>query len=218
MTALTLPLLTALTAGFAHALEADHMAAVTAFVSRRPRPLQALGFGLRWGLGHSLAVVVVGGALILLDLRVPERLVQPMEFGVGAMLVGLGLWVLGGMLHGRRFSTSHAHAHEHGHSHSHLHAHAGATTWVGVAHGLAGTGTLLVLVPAALIPSPWLAGGFLLAFGVGTMCAMGLYALLAGLLFHHTGDRFPALGGALRAGTALASIAIGVVWMWGAAE
>ncbi len=50
-----LPLLTAVSLGFLHALEPDHMAAVTTFVSRRPRPREAVGFGVRWGLGHSAA-------------------------------------------------------------------------------------------------------------------------------------------------------------------
>lgn len=73
----TIALLTALTAGFVHALEADHRTAVTTFVSRRPRPLEAPVFGLRWGLGHSAAIVVLGG----------------LESGWGALL-GLGLWLL----------------------------------------------------------------------------------------------------------------------------
>src|SRR3954466_8472120 len=85
-----LPLLTALVAGFAHALEPDHMAAVTTFVSRRPRPLQAIGFGVRWGVGHSAALLVVGMVLVALQLQLPERMNRGLEFGVGGMLLALG--------------------------------------------------------------------------------------------------------------------------------
>jgi len=217
--AITLSLLTALVAGFAHALEADHMAAVTAFVARQPRPAQALGFGVRWAVGHSLAIIGVGGALILLDVRVPPGLERALEFGIGAMLVGIGVWLLGGVLHRHRYSAAHAEAHREARPHGHPHAdHGGhATTLVGVAHGLAGTGALVALVPVVLISSPWLAGGYLVLFGVGTVVAMGLYALVAGYLFHRAGDRFPALGGVLRVLTALATLAIGGVWMWAAA-
>jgi hypothetical protein len=211
--ALALPLLTALVAGFRHALEADHMAAVTTFVARRPRPLEALGFGVRWGIGHSLAILIVGGLLIASGVRVPEALEATLEFGVGAMLVGLGAWVLRGVL--ARGARAHAHHHSHGvgRSPEAAHPHGRATVWVGVAHGLAGTAAFLALLPAALIDSAWLSAGYLLLFGVGTVLAMGLYALIAGLLFHHAGDRVPALGTGLRVAAAAASIVIGVFWM-----
>jgi hypothetical protein len=218
---LVLPLLTALVAGFRHALEADHMAAVTTFVARRPRPIEALGFGVRWGIGHSLAILVAGGALILLDVRVPETLEAALEFGVGLMLLGLGLWVLAGVLHRGRTAVANAPAegfpHPHPHARPHRHPHGRATVWVGVAHGLAGTAAFLALLPAALIGSAWLATGYLVLFGVGTVLAMGIYAVMAGLLFHHAGDRLPALGTGLRVLTAVASSIIGVFWMYGAA-
>ncbi|HEV2148297.1 MAG TPA: hypothetical protein VGR37_12905, partial [Longimicrobiaceae bacterium] len=109
-----LPLATALVAGFAHALEPDHMAAVTTFVSRRPRPLEALGFGLRWGLGHSAAIVAVGGVLVLLDVHVPEGVARGLEFGVGGLLMALGLWLLWSILHGRAHALAgRGHAHPH---------------------------------------------------------------------------------------------------------
>ncbi|MBA2246434.1 MAG: sulfite exporter TauE/SafE family protein [Gemmatimonadetes bacterium] len=216
MTAISLPLLTALVAGFVHALEADHMAAVTTFVSRRPHPLRALGFGVRWGVGHSIAILALGGALLLLDLRIPEGLESVLEGAVGALLLGLGLWVLGSTLHEQRYSQAHARAHSGGHTHSHVHPHGQGTLWVGVAHGLAGTAALLALLPAALLTSGWLAAGYLLAFGVGTVVAMGLYALLAGLVFHHAGSRVPAVGMGLRLATGLGSSVLGVLWIYGA--
>lgn len=210
-----LPLVTALVAGFAHALEPDHMAAVTTFVSRRPRPLEALGFGLRWGLGHSAAIFVVGVALILLDVHVPEGIARGLEFGVGGLLTALGLWLMWSILHGRAHALAgDGHAHRHGPGGHHGR---GASAWVGVAHGLAGTAPLVALLPVALSGSPWTAGGYLLFFGVGTTLAMGIYALLAGALFQQAGHRFPALAGALRVATALGSVALGIVWMYGAA-
>lgn len=199
-------LLTALVAGFAHALEPDHMAAVTTFVSRGARPVQALGFGIRWGLGHSLAVLAVGSVLILLDLNFPDGLARGLEFGVGTMLLALGLWLLWSLRHAR------AHRGEDGQPRGH----GRATGWVGVAHGLAGTAPLIALLPVALIGSPTLAAGYLLLFGVGTVLAMGVYAGVMGVVFHHAGHRSPALAGALRVTTALGSAAIGVFWMHGA--
>jgi sulfite exporter TauE/SafE len=210
-----LALLTALVAGFAHALEPDHMAAVTTFVSRRPRPLEAVGFGVRWGVGHSASILVVGVALVALNLRVPERLSRGLEFGVGGMLLALGLWLLWSVLHERahRLAGGHASASAEGHAHAHRHG----TLWVGMAHGLAGTAPLVALLPAATMRSGWTAALYLLFFGVGTTVAMGLYAVAAGLVFDRAGSRMPALAGTLRALTALGSGALGVAWMLGAA-
>ena len=202
--------MTALVAGFAHALEPDHMAAVTTFVSRRPRPLQALGFGIRWGAGHSAAILVVGCVLVALNVRLPEVLARGLEFGVGMMLLGLGLWLLWGVLHER----AHRAADGPGHPHHH---HGRGSLWVGMAHGLSGTAPLVAALSATVAGSPASAALYLLLFGVGTTLAMALYAVVAGFAFHQAGHRVPALAGGLRAATALGSAAIGVLSMVNAA-
>ena len=205
--------LTALVAGFAHALEPDHRAAVTTFVSRRPRPAQALGFGVRWGVGHSAAILVVGCILVALDVRLPEMLARGLEFGVGMMLLGLGLWLLWNVLHER----AHRLAHEGEHTHGHHHHHGRGSLWVGMAHGLSGTAPLVAALSATMAGSPASAALYLLLFGVGTTLAMALYALVAGMVFQQAGHRAPQLAGGLRALTAVGSAAIGVLWMVNAA-
>lgn len=201
-----LPLLTALSLGFLHALEPDHMAAVTTFVSRRPRPLEAVGFGVRWGLGHSAAILAVGGVLIALGIRLPESVVSGLEFGVGTMLLGLGIWLLWSVMHGE----AHAMA---GPEHGHPHDHRDGSLWVGMAHGIAGTAPLVAVVTVTASSSAWAAGVYLLLFGVGTVAGMGLYAAVAGAMFHQAMHRVPALGGTLRTLTALGSAVLGVFWM-----
>jgi len=211
-----LPLLTALVAGFAHALEPDHMAAVTTFVSRRPRPLEAVSFGLRWGVGHSASLLVVGLALVALNLQLPDGIARGLEFGVGGMLLALGLWLLWSVLHERahRLAATPADA---AHTHAHTHTHRHGTLWVGMAHGLAGTAPLVALLPAATARSGWSAAAYLLFFGVGTTLAMAIYAAAAGLVFHGASSRAPAFGGVLRTLTAVGSATLGVMWMIGAA-
>jgi hypothetical protein len=198
----TLPLATALVAGLVHALEPDHMAAVTAFVSRRPHPLRALGFGIRWGLGHSAALLVAGGAALLLRLEIPGPVVGGLEFAVGMMLIGLGGWSVAGVIRPQA-EKPHSHAAE---------AAAGAT-WVGAAHGLAGTAGFLAIVPAVMLASPWSAGGYLLLFGIGTVSAMGAYALLAGALFHRAGVVAPKLAVGMRLSAATAGMLVGALWI-----
>jgi nickel/cobalt transporter (NicO) family protein len=212
LAAAAIPLLSALIAGCLHALEMDHMTAVTAFVSRRPHPLRAFGFGVRWGLGHSLAILLAGGALVALGLRPPEKLVTGLEAAVGVMLIALGAWVVWGVMQRRGRSdeqgaggAAEARRHQHG------------TTWVGAAHGLAGTAGFLALLPATLLATPLLAGAYLALFGIGTMLAMGLYAAGAGLVFQRIAGGAPRVAAALKVATGTAGIVVGVAWLIGAA-
>jgi hypothetical protein len=201
----------ALVAGFAHALEADHMAAVTTFVSRRPRPLEAIGFGLRWGLGHAAAVLVAGSLLIAFGVRFPEGVARGLEFGVGAMLVGLGGWLLWTLLHERAHGSRGVPVPGHGHRQGR------GSIGVGLAHGLAGTAPLVAALSVSAAGSPLAAAGYLLLFGAGTVLAMALYAAVAGAVFAGAAGRVPALGSVFRGAAAIGCSAIGVLWMINAA-
>lgn len=223
MVSAVIPLLGALIAGCVHALEIDHMAAVTAFVCRRPHPLRAFGFGVRWALGHSLAILVAGGSLLVLRLRPPPALVTVLEAGVGAMLVGLGVWVMAGAAMQDRRALGHGDPRHQvtapalaarpvrplGDGHAH------GTTWVGAAHGLAGTAGFLALIPAATLASPLLAGAYLALFGIGTMLAMGLYAAGAGLVLHRVNGGVRGFDRWARIGAGAASAAVGIAWLLG---
>jgi hypothetical protein len=85
-----------------------------------------------------------------------------------------------------------------------------------MAHGLGGTVALPVLLPVTLLASPSLAGAYLLVFGVGTVAAMALYSLAAGLLFRHAGARSPVVVRLLGAATGCGSMLLGGAWMYGA--
>lgn len=219
--------MTAFTLGAAHALEVDHMVAVTAFVGNTPRVLAAATYGLRWGLGHAAAVLLVGGTLAWFGVAVPPSFLAWAEFGVGAMLIGLGAWawrnarrlhVHDPATHGDS-ADHHAHLHAHdpaSHPHHHRHAaperrHRHLSTFVGAAHGLAGTAPVLALVPVTLVGGFRPAVGYLAVFGMGTVLAMGVYAAIAAL----------ALGAATAVGTArgiarttaLLSASVGIMWI-----
>jgi ABC-type nickel/cobalt efflux system permease component RcnA len=121
---------TACVLGFLHALEIDHMLAVTTFVARRPPLAVAAGFGARWGLGHSIAVLLAGGLLLATGLKLPARFDAAGEAVVGLMLVGLGLWALRSAarlhLHTPQEHGGHAHVHVHdARADAHPHAHTG---------------------------------------------------------------------------------------------
>src|SRR5258707_15502005 len=90
--------------GMQHALEADHIAAVSSIAARRTDVRDIVKHGLTWGLGHTLTLFVFAGAAILLGHAIPDHLARPLETVVGIMLVGLGAHVLWRVLRGpRRF-------------------------------------------------------------------------------------------------------------------
>jgi len=231
-------LLTALMLGFLHALEVDHMIAVTTFVAGRPRLASAARFGFRWGVGHSLAVLLFGGVLLITGLSWPARYDRAGEAVVGTMLVGLGLWAI------RSSRKLHFHpAPEHG-DHAHLHAHAGepaahahphegphhageqghhhhphdghGITLVGLMHGLAGTSAVVALVPVTLIHRLDVGFGYLLLFGVGVTAGMTAYSMVAAVAMRQAVQRSVELGRRIGAGVGAMGILVGALWVWGA--
>ncbi len=120
--------------GMRHATDPDHVIAVTAIVTGERRIGAAARIGIAWGLGHSVTVFLVGGAIILFKLTIPLRLAMAMEFAVAIILVVLGISVLVrssprianwlGLKSDDSEWFAHTHPHEHdGATHVHPHAH-----------------------------------------------------------------------------------------------
>lgn len=230
---------TAFVLGAVHALEVDHMIAVTAFVASRPALASALAFGSRWGAGHGLAVLLAGGLLLATGLRWPERWDAWGEAAVGVMLVGVGLWAFLRArklhLHPPEEHGDHAHLHVHGDdvhphahgghesrvarrespppAHPHAHVHGRGITAVGLVHGLAGTSAVVALVPVTLMNRPMVGVLYLVAFGVGTIVAMTAFALAAAVAMRQAGQR--SLGWARRLGAfaGVGAVAVGGYWI-----
>jgi High-affinity nickel-transport protein len=108
--------------GMQHALEADHVAAVSSIAARRSDVGDIVKHGLTWGLGHTLTLFAFAGAAILLGHAISERLAVPLETAVGVMLVGLGAHLLWRLW--RDSVHFHAHRHDDGTVHLHAHSHA----------------------------------------------------------------------------------------------
>lgn len=222
-----LPYTTALFLGSLHALEADHMAAVTSFAVRRPGLREAARFGVRWATGHGGAIILVGAGLLLLGVQLPAAAGYLLERFVGVLMIGLGLWTLFGAARAHRHAGTHAPAATRADaadttSHTHcvetrrVHARGGprhAVTAVGVVHGLAGSGAAVALIPVVIMDSPAAGIGYLLVFALGTILAMAAYAVLAGFLVGRASARSRAVGRGIAGATGLVTIAIGAVWL-----
>jgi len=203
--------------GMLHAFDADHVAAVTAFSGKAADARKAALHGVIWGLGHSAVLMVFGLVVIAFRFVIPPLIESVSEAVVGVMLVGIGSWVLAGLLRRRQI---HIHRHEHDgvehiHFHSHLrqadHHHRHSMFLVGAAHGLAGTASVLVLLPITLSQSLFTSAAYLLIFGIGTMTAMGIFAYLLGSVARLAAAArlLPVLEGA----AGIASVGVGVLWI-----
>jgi hypothetical protein len=107
--------------GMRHATDPDHVIAVTTIVARYRTIKDASLIGVLWGVGHTLTIVAVGGAIVLLGWVIPARIGLSMEFSVALMLILLGIMNLAGFLQwiNGRFSSAPGNQKE---AHSHAHA------------------------------------------------------------------------------------------------
>src|SRR5256885_11438295 len=88
---LLLTFITSLVLGMRHATDSDHIIAVTAIASRERSVIKASWLGAVWGFGHTLTLLLVGGAIIAFKIAFTPRLGLSMEFAVAVMLIVLGL-------------------------------------------------------------------------------------------------------------------------------
>ena len=211
--------------GMQHALEADHIAAVSSIAARRSEVNDIVKHGLTWGLGHTLTLFAFAGAAILLGHAIPETLARPLETAVGVMLVGLGahlwwrLWRDRVHFHGHRHDdgTFHLHAHSHagenvphaGAPHAHAHGFRWRTLMVGLMHGMAGSAALLVLT-VTQAPSAAAGLGYVALFGIGSMIGMGLLSTVIAVPIAISARWLTFANSGLQAAVGLVTIAIGV--------
>lgn len=209
--------------GLRHALDADHVAAVSTLVARERGLARSCLLGAFWGAGHTLALLGAGVAVIVFKLTITPGLEATLERMVGVVLVLLGghvlLRALGGLL---------VHGHEHSHDgvlHRHPHVHIGSPDAahvhlirlggrpfvVGLLHGLAGSAALTLLVLGS-IPSPIGALVYILVFGVGSTAGMLLLSGLVGLPVALAANGGRRVETAIQVLAGVGSVALGI-WM-----
>jgi high-affinity nickel-transport protein len=205
--------------GMRHALEPDHLAAVSTLVSGERSSARAALLGAWWGLGHTLALVAVGAGLVVLRAEMPVALTDAFELGVAVMLVVLGARSLRDAARQGRGGPAHAHTHGavvHTHPGVAAHVHFGSWTFarrpllVGAIHGLAGSGALTALVLATL-PTTAARLAYVALFGLGSTLSMAALSGLLGWPIARFGAHH-AVGRALSVVVGCASVTLGVIW------
>jgi cytochrome c biogenesis protein CcdA len=212
--------------GMQHALEADHIAAVSSIAARRGHVADIVKHGLTWGLGHTLTLFAFAGAAILLGRAIPETIARPMETAVGVMLIVLGAHVLWRLWrdrvhfhkHGHGDGTAHFHAHSHAGetaphvrtAHAHEHGFRWRTLLVGLMHGMAGSAALLVLAVSQASSSA-VGLAYVALFGIGSMIGMGALSTLIAVPLAISARWLTWANRGLQGAVGLATIAIGIV-------
>lgn len=224
--------------GMRHATDPDHVIAVSTIVTREHSIKRSALIGAVWGVGHTLTILAVGGAIILFRITLPPRVGLSMELAVGVMLIFLGIKNLGGLFtaaaaQAGEVVTEHPQYHSHGdfvHVHHHGHSHdpqhnpvATLDRWckryrtyqlvrpliVGIVHGLAGSAAVALLVLSTISNVHW-AIAYLGIFGVGTVLGMMLITLTIGSTFAYGQKRFVRIGRHFATAAGVISLVFGI--------
>jgi len=139
--------------GVRHAVDPDHVVAVTAIATGQRSIRRATFVGALWGIGHTVTILLVGGAIILFRIAIPPRLGLAFEFAVGLILIVLGIVNLVSKPEEMRSPSG------------------ARPLVVGMVHGLAGSAAVALIVLAAVRDPRW-SIAYLVLFGIGTIVGM----------------------------------------------
>jgi sulfite exporter TauE/SafE len=174
--------------GLRHATDADHVVAVTTIVAREQSLARAAWVGAVWGIGHTLTLLLLGGAIIAFRIVIPPRIGLGLEFAVALMLIGLGYSNI------RQRNADVA-------------PKLSRPLLIGVVHGLAGSAAVALLV-LATIRTPFQAAMYLLMFGLGTVLGMMIVTALLAVPSLFVGERVLRM----RVGVRMAAGALSIVF------
>jgi len=214
--------------GMKHALDADHVVAVSTIVSESRKFKKAAAIGIRWGLGHTSTLFLAGLLVIIMGIKIPEKISLSLEFGVGLILVILGVSTIRGYFVKRvhahsheHNNNSHLHFHYHNESKQHLHEHqtksARSPFLIGMVHGMAGSGALMLLV-LGTVSSPIAGLLYVLVFGIGSTMGMLIISTLISLPFIVTANYSQRLNRFIALAAGSVSVVAGLLLMIGIAS
>lgn len=224
-----------LAVGLQHAFEPDHISAVTTQILKRKHKTLEIKqllkegtfkssiLGALWGAGHTTTLIIIGLLLFVFSINIPPKVFLGFELTVGIMLVILAITTFSNK---KIFKLKHTHPHVHSngtlhthpHNHDGEHKHTHKSYLIGCIHGLAGSGSLVVLTSSTIGDFQTVLS-FILIFGIGSVIGMAIISSLIGLPFALT-NKFGTAGKTLRyiACSATLLIGINIIYEIGLAE
>ena len=188
---LFLTFITSLMLGMRHATDPDHIVAVTTIVARERSVGKAAAIGAVWGAGHTITLLLVGGAIIAFKVAFNARLGLSLELCVAIMLIVLGVLNLFDV---RTRSGAPS---------------ASRPFLVGVVHGLAGSAAAALLI-VPLIDDPRWAALYLVTFGLGTIVGMSIVTISIAAPSLLAAAHMPSLQRSLRLASGAVSLVFGL--------
>jgi ABC-type nickel/cobalt efflux system permease component RcnA len=214
--------------GLQHALEPDHLVAVSTIVSEHKSVARSSLIGTFWGLGHTVSLLAVSVIILLLRTSIPESVTRWMEMPVALMLIALGVVAIWQAVKKRGLQIhTHQHSHASDQTHTHIHLHTGDEHThqhqlfrigrrpfvVGMVHGVAGSAAVILAVVTTL-PSIAVGLAYIAIFGAGSIGGMLVMSAMIGLPFAMTARRFSMVNGWIRLFAGLFSILFGLMLAW----
>src|SRR3954452_6229403 len=197
--------------GIKHAIEPDHVIAVSTIASKSRKLWDASLAGVFWGIGHTATLFTIGIILILMKDDISHKWSMSLEFLVGIMLVYLGIT---SFLSSRK-NKQHAHLQEEHSENDQLNKRELSyfkSLFIGFVHGLAGSAAMVLLTMSA-VDSLWQGSLYILIFGVGTTIGMLVFTTILGIPFVLSKKRFT-LSRSLIMVTATISVLFGIYYMY----
>lgn len=209
--------------GIKHAVEPDHVIAVSTIASKSRKLWDASLAGVFWGIGHTATLFIVGIIIILMKGAISNTWSMSLEFLVGIMLVYLGITSI---LNTRK-KKQHAPIQEEDSAHDPVHVQNlnedqeasmkkefsyYKSLVIGFIHGLAGSAAM-VLLTMSTVDTVWQGSLYILIFGVGTTIGMLVFTTILGIPFVMSKERFT-LSGRLIMITGIISVLFGIYYMY----
>jgi len=211
--------------GLLHALDADHIMAISSMATANSDDRKSwlvsvtLKFCMRWAIGHSSILLALTALFIFARFELPEFVPQLAEKIIGILLIFLGCWIIIRLRQSRLRLETHTHDQiTHAHLVSTGKIHQGhAPVLVGVTHGLAGSAPILAIIPALESDNAWLGIGYVALFSLGVLTAMLVFGVFLVRLQSWIAGWGQGLFLFSRMAVAFTSIAFGGYWLFASA-
>ncbi|WP_016954369.1 hypothetical protein [Catenovulum agarivorans] len=188
--------------GLVHALDADHVIAMSSFANTSTKISHILRYASKWGLGHGGMLLFLSALLVFIGLKLPNWLVYCSELAVGLLLIYLGIRLLRTVAH-RSFDLTKSRLAEHDHT----------PLFIGMLHGVAGSAPVLALLPSMLQTQFLQHVGL---FSLGCMLGMSSFGFMLALVQTRYIQSSVRLRSRFTYGMGFMSVGFGGYWLLGA--
>lgn len=217
--------------GIQHSFEPDHMVAVSVLASERKNNKIGLGKLLwrssQWAMGHSVSLLLFSAFALLLKSTLPLNLSTYAEILVGPVMIWLGISAIRRNHELKKIMADHRAIPDHEHTTNVLHIHGkqgeeismnllSRTFWVGMLHGLAGTGGACSIALVMASKDSYTAIGIIILQSIGIIIAMTIYSCVLTFSVSRFIERNQIAFKIMNAIVGIFSIFIGFLWIYNA--